>query len=1200
MTSTHPSRPGTDRTPVTPDARPLDPQARSADAPSPRQTARGLLGAALAGAFALAGCNSTDSPYAQETAAGTYLAKPDGSTFFVDENFGGQANNIQIVQQFYGRLVSVAYRAPLDPSAPASTPPNPTIVVHDEFVVDPRAESSWPADDYTLETNAVTGAQTLVIEADFSDTTGSSFGLSSADPTGRARFLRLLRGADAGRQIGDNGFVGSGIYTMVPRNAAVVLVFSDLLDPETLSDQAIRFLEGTPAIQPISPTPRYFADPNHGGLADFDADPGPEFYSTRIIVDAAVSELESAGSDPFVPANNRGFPASVDVNLANLNIRIPTRQLVGQSLPPLQNLTGARLSDAGAGTLDFGSASRDVVVAFRTGGNESVTGDPFNGYLPDETRPVVVSSQSAVITMAPVLTPADGPLTYRLPEVVFSSPLCATAPKAGDVIAQVPYFLRVLEDTGVDPNGVATNVSVELIEFPSTFAGPEQYEQTGLGPIQYRAPFTSESADRPECFLTIIPTPLGGVNAPDEGVATDASFALRFNEAIDPEPVEPYDSITLSRRDTPVLPTDYVPGTVEVNASLTLFRFRPTQPLGHVFGNTESYFFNLAGGNSAPRDLAGNEVSLLPVNPGGGGIELRISDQEPTTLTGGHVFRFSSRDEQFPFANPVANDRIDQIPQEEWSGTATLDVIRERLRGRSVVRFQQTVAQSTDKPLPNAMTIGEGTSLPLNPSGALTQWVWRYNDLGLNLYDQDFIRNGVEPGSLDIDVEGLYLTPFNSNPVFETYPEFEIAMAHTTVIPDEVVNPQNIPTDPNSGLGTDLSGNLVSQSEQPFQVVHPRSLGYTTQPGNTFQAPDGTLLVSLGLNDNVGISQQPETFTWRDTSIRTRGGTNASGTPLARTAQVTQIAPFLPFVDPMGMVDCTLPGAGNPLYPPGQVRTAGLPLMIQVKCYPTTGESTQNIFSHLLANPNTLRPAFRAYTSGGRDQAGLLIEVDPDAVNTATGGFDPLSTPTGASTDPLDDTVYFGGVDFVTRVSRAHSVWVPAYDPTGGLDTTFADIEGDTRFNVPEYLPATIYPASQPAGTDLRLEYRGAIAIASAGAGANELIESTNAFFTDPYGDYYESLPFELDLTQVDPMTVTYPPELGQIGNASCFDGSFSYPAANQNPNVAFFGGIDRWTSDLSTLTGATWIQTRITFIANIATNRVPEVSAIALNWRED
>ncbi len=181
-----------------------------------------LVAAAALPILAATGCNSTESADKVSNEVGSYVVG-SGSSFFVDENFGGQASSMRIAQQYYGRLVRIQ----------AQAGPNVTdgrLTLHEDFVIDPRAEDAWDENSYALETNPVTGEQVLFIKADYNDTV---LDLGEFE-TGRQRFIRLLKAADAGtRVVADNGFGQAGTYTMVPRNAAFVVILDDHVDPDT-------------------------------------------------------------------------------------------------------------------------------------------------------------------------------------------------------------------------------------------------------------------------------------------------------------------------------------------------------------------------------------------------------------------------------------------------------------------------------------------------------------------------------------------------------------------------------------------------------------------------------------------------------------------------------------------------------------------------------------------------------------------------------------------------------------------------------------------------------------------------------------------------------------------------------------------------------------------------------------------------------
>lgn len=1168
----------------------LRPEPRPLRRRGPASLGAGLaltLGASLP-LVGLAGCNSTESAEQVTNTAGTYLAD-GGNAFFVDSNFGGLASALRISRQFFGRLVNIQ----------AEDGQGGRLTLHTDFVIDPRAETGWPDEDYVLETNPVTGEQVLFIRANYNDTT---LDLGELE-TGRDRFIRLLRNADAGtRAIADNGFSGNATFTMVPRNAAVVFVFDDLIDPSTVNTSSVQVLVGDPTVTPFEA--RVFLDQNHGDSVSF-ANGGEAFHSTRLVVDPAISERDSFSSSTSLSVNLLGFPASVNSSVHNAEIRFQTQLPIGQVQPLLQNLSQSPLASTLNGSLDFASNTRDVVRAFRSGGQTDVTGDPGNGFLFDDTAPRIVGSRAGVTTSTPVVVDAAN-LIFDIPELRFSTAICDIDPRVGDIVAQSPFFAEVLEANSVSDTGIVNNLRVRLVVTPDDFTGPEQYQASGIGPISYRTAYDPASdAALAFCFVETTPTAPDASN-PTADVTTDVEFAVRFNEAIDPGPLEPYEGIALLRKDpalvdagveaTTILPTDFIPGTITNDANLTRFTFRPLQNLTHVFGNSESYFFQLTRGEQGPRDLAGNLVDAVPSR-----VAFQIDANLPTQETGGRVIRFNSPDEEFPFSDP-SGEFLAQLPRTEWFGNIDYDIVRGTVRPRSVVRSQVVVSQDPENFMVAQMVNGTGTSLPLNPLGARTQFCWRYLDVNLPLHQNRDIREGVDLSALDLDVEQILLNPLGSTPVFESFPEFSVSMSHSIRTPNEIINPNNRQlTDPGSGLTTNFDGNQLSLVEDAPSIVSARERGYDVDPGDRSVAADGTVLIPLAMNVGLPVEQW-STYTWRDTAIDARGGSSAIGTPVGRYGQLSGLNAFEPLMTMMGP-DCNLPGNPNPLYDTGSVRTAGLPLMVDVKCYPTNGTSSQNQFGHAWAhvvpgsNPAVTSnlPGFRAYSAGGINQSGALRIVDPDNEDVARGGFDPTSTPPGNPLPGVDNFVYYGALDLVTRVSRMHSIFYPAYAATAGPDLTPNTLATDLTFSNPNYLVPLTVPAIQPVGTEVQFEYRVTRNIVD----PDNASESTWAFRQDPYGDFYDSSP--VNYTPPEPGSI---PGVTIIGGASCFDGTFDYTVDAENPGAApgFVNGSDAWSPNLVDVSGVEgdWIQVRVTFINNIATGQFPQLSALALSWVQD
>lgn len=1132
-------------------------------------------------ALIAASCNSSTSVEVAPQVAGTYETAEDGSRYFVDPHFQGLSTEVRIAGQFYGRLVAIE----------AFDSSGARVRLHESFVVNPQAETGWDPVDHVLETNPVTGEQVLLINAVFDDTSA----VAGQVETGAARFQRLLRAADQGLiPIRDGGFAGAGSFSMVPNNAAVVVVFDDLIDSETLNNVSVQVTTGVPSITPFEA--RVFLDPSHGGEASFDGVRGAEFYSTRAIVDVAVSELDSFRAPAPLSVNLQGLPPSRDVNLSNVEVRIPTASLAGQTLPILQNPSGHGLTTSSNGSFDLGGPTRDVVRAFRSGGRTEVTGDANNGFLPDVTPPRLVGRQSIVIEERPALDlGAPRPLSFRLPRVTFTAETCATDPRPGDLIAITPFFAEVTEARSV-ANGVALDLPVRLVALPDDFLGPEQFEASGIGPADFRTAFDPErDAERARCFVRAEPTPLDPED-PTRGILPSSVFSVRFNEAIDPDRLEPYAGLGLTRRDPndgPLLATDHVPGTITNDANLEVFTFRPVLELAHVRDEEESYTFLMGDGPRGPRDLAGNEILAVP-----GPVTFQLAADQPTVRSGGRVSLFDAIDEEFPFADPSGAGLIAQTSRPEWFGNIEYDLVRGLVRPRSVVRSRVTVSQDPSNTMVSQMFQGTGTSLPLNPLGARTQFVWRYLDVGLPLHVNRTIDSPVDMTALDLDIERSYLSPVGSQVVFEDYGEFQMSLSHALATPNEVVNAARQLADPNSGVGANFDANSVSLIEDAPLVVSSRERGYRLEPGDLEVASDGTPLLPLPMNVGIPVEQY-ETYTWRDTGIDARGGTSAFGTPVSRYAQLTGIQAFTDG----GM--CLLPGIPNPLYATGDVRTAGLPLLFDLRCYPSVGTSSQNLFNHAWAhvvpfsNPavTTNLPGFRAYSAGGENQAGAQILIDPDSQTTALGGFNPASTPPGAALPGVDNVVYFGALDLVTRVSRMHSIFFPAYAADQGPDLTPENLDDNPTYGNPTYHEPVVVPALQPDGTAIQFEYRVARQVAGPDGSVLSAEEATWASRMDPYGDFYATTPINF----------TPPLDDGGVNSdvrgASCFDGSFQYLTVNENPGVAgsFAGGSESWTADLDQISGVDgdWIQVRVTFLNNIATGQFPELSALGLSWSQ-
>ena len=304
----------------------------------------------LGALVSLTSCGGGTSASSNSSAAGTILEHPAGSPtrsrrFVVDPNHGGRSAELHMTRLAWGRLVDVY---DLDEQGRRR-------LQHEDYVI--GADVTTNPIDLVLEISPVTLEESVIIRH------------TAGVPDSRydAIFSQLDRNL---RPVDDVGFENAGTFTMVPRNAVLVATFDDLIEPESVSADGLRLWVGNPPTLPF--IARVVPDYNHGDLTQVGGQ--TVFRSTRVILDPTVTQLESFQSDPPLPVNGVGFPPSTTVNLANLSLRLPTREQNSIGIERvLRNLSGHSLSLTQNGTIDFGSPSVDVLRFMRTGGRTQVT-----------------------------------------------------------------------------------------------------------------------------------------------------------------------------------------------------------------------------------------------------------------------------------------------------------------------------------------------------------------------------------------------------------------------------------------------------------------------------------------------------------------------------------------------------------------------------------------------------------------------------------------------------------------------------------------------------------------------------------------------------------------------------------------------------------------------------------------------------------
>lgn len=914
-----------------------------------------LRTAGLLAGLLLTACSQGSSPEASNVAPGTLLqnsSASDGFTYFLaGSHFGGGASSLVVERVLWGRLVDLYAEDPVSGLRQK--------LIRD-FLVRPELQSDGT--DYELEIHPVTQREELTILHAFGTPGFEAAFQPLRDEVGLPEFI-------------DKGMSANVLppFTAVPRNAAVVVEFNDLLDPATVNGSNVRALVGYPPTTPFEA--RIVPDRSRGGLV------GSTQYSTRIIIDPTISSEEA--QELGLSVNARGFPGATTALLINGGLRIPTKiNTTAAQFQILRNLSGNGPSLADSGSADTGSPTLDIVRGFRTGGSNLATGDLYNGYLYDVDPPVVMGTLQLSINSA---TGPVAPNQY-LATLTYEALACAVQPRAGDLLTANNGVFEVL--TPGAPLAGATVTDVGLLwlgDASGTSSAPQ------LGPGELRTPWTSGIGLNAGCFLTFeepadVP--------PVEDVPTNATMRITFSEAMDPDRVNAFDGVKIT--DNQVLSTNLlkrtVVGKVAASSNLLSFVFQPSMPFRHDTGGNETFDVDiisftdlLTGRIYGVTDLAGNTMGdLLPQ------VTFDVRDSDPEMITGGVSLRFESIDE-------------DGNGQPEVRGQVVPNLSQGKMQPRAVTRFS-TFLDTTGLSSAFVQNFGPplgGVVEPLSIYGSRVHAIWRYADMGFDLMDETYFN---------IDVEGLAWMIAGSGVQIDQFPEFEMSLAHSFYMPDEEWNQDPLAPvliHPLSGLTTTFADNVADDLE----VVSTKTNGYFIQSIDQFKTPSDTLMMPFPLNRNMPASAYSY-FTWRDTTKQVVGGPNNGGVPIPQGGPVP---------------------AGPVIYQTNLIPTLGLPLLMDFKTFPApTTANGLNLLN--IAGVNSIIPTaaapfnlpfYRAHSTGGIDANQAQQLIDPSTELTAIGGLDGFGAPTPAT----DNGFYYGNADFVTRVSVMHTIWFN----TGGI-----------------------------------------------------------------------------------------------------------------------------------------------------------------------
>ncbi|QDU85731.1 hypothetical protein Pla163_28640 [Planctomycetes bacterium Pla163] len=1080
---------------------------------------------------------------------GTQNQKP-GTTdefYIIDAHGSGQKQGLRMVEMYWGRLVNVT-----DASGD---------VIYRDFVIDPGLVGDSNGEG-TLAISSSLGSTTVDYEYSQNPVTGQeTFNVKSTnDPLdGEDNFDLALQVAASGvNQISFSGVSDIGSLSRIPRNGAIVVHFDDMLDEESIIlNDTVKILTGSPPTEAFDA--RLLADPNHGGI-----DPASgEFVSTRLIIDTTISAFELGGDVGSLPLNSLGLPTADSQSAANVAILFPTTvaSSTGQ-FRRLTNLNGKPLFNVGNGPV-ASSPSNDVVRAMRTG----TVADPDNGFLFDATRPRLLASQGVVVTAAvPPAGVGVGDAEYGYVwdiDYAFLTPTCGVLPVAGEDVIQFSntLYANVIGTTNIVtdppsplPGGGVNSVSTLRVEIPrlasflpeasSTFdpTDPQDVfdflENDVIGTSVMQFPWRPASmTGQSSCFAAFSP---GAGVAPASEVPNNAQITLRFSEPMDPASFGAFSSFQVTRvpaSATPFNAYDYVIGSVSFAPDLREFRFQPLLPfsnqpqgsLGTVDAGVDANLTYHLGVTSSVdgglRDLFGNPLGDVIEN-----VEFDVIDDSVATVAnGGYVFRFE--DDMLDETGNGRSDIDGQFNQDQLNGT---------LLPRPVSNFSRTI--DVNQPIVALMNLPAvaGVQTPLSNLGSRLHALWRYADLGLTMSakDREFTN---------IDIEFTYLSPVGGQIVSAFYPEFFMGIAHGCCVPDEFQDQlTGFPEEPLSGYKNNSSfaeTYLTIPGATP-QEVHPRESGFTVASSELFTAETGTPLLRMPMNRGISEGERT-TFTWRDAAITERGAlaptgqTKGAGVPLKQE-----------------VANLNLPQCWGSIYGGGTDRgvpTTGLPILMEYRTYPTETLALIN-FGISISSGSSRNPFHRAFSTGGYNTQDAAVVKNPDTQTSPTGGFNgnPLAgAPLGSTTPGLDNTVYYGQVDFVVRLSRAHTVPI---DANGISD--------------PNYRAVTLEPsaANQPLGTSVELAYRGHDTPIPLTGDPGRILDASNL---DAYGD-------------------EVPPGDGFTTGANC--GSTNYSIFTfDSPN---------WSSDLNDVDGSRYVQVRFTFVNNLSSRLAPVLDSFGVAYQ--
>jgi hypothetical protein len=913
---------------------------------------------------------------------------------------------------------------------------------------------------YTLGLNPITQRESLTISASSST---STFTTAFSDATSGLSSLQ------------SKAFDEPAPFTKVARNGSVKLIFSEFLDPATVDRQTLQVLIGTSEENFQSLEIRYVVKEGIG------QDGQPKGI---VILDPTVSRLDSEGLG--IPENGVGFPESVGLIDPNVKLRIPTatNPFLNQNFL-LTNKTGTETFDVvrdstGTSILEpheFAGFDPVSVRAFRTGN----TSDVFNGFLIDSLKPDLIVSQA--VTIASVVEIGFlRTITYAIDALGCR----AVTPKIGDVVEANGAVVQIT--SVVDPSDNSAYVVTGSLLSGSLPAGT--VGASGVLTTKY----TLADAPVQLCFVTITPAP-GTLPATD--VDPFATFSVRFSEPIDISTVRSLDSMVLASTDEATFTTsdaddgwNSAGGESVANYIDRLPGFGPGSGSGNIMfgpvsvtGDAQGFTMAPVAGVTDPFDPGATMGISLALRDGSTGIlDLSGNSLNFNGFVAGHNSQPSTQftlagtppsDSYFALRGNGVDEDNDQAP--EYGGQVGAQLGDGILRGRALSRFSRQ-ADQTNQYVGQRLKFTSGIMTPLVPAGAVLQTIWGYHHLGFGLTSN---------AEFNLDVEGLNWSPFEGVLFDDSFARYSLALAHSRRFPDDYIDPASgYPDYQNSGLrrlsSNDFDENIFGYGQNASTYADLDEVicfdsSYSISNVNKFQTSGGVFMYPW--------PDFQTTYTWRDTGYpKPNGGSLEGGNPLNGYGVPIRVV-----------------SAAPPTYAKGYYPSIALPLLMRYRCYPRGGEWGFNGFQISIMVGSSNIPAFRVFSSGGQDTAPTWQFVVPDSAPRGThpyGGYVTSGVGQGNTTKGFGPELYWGQVDFVTKVSKVYTHWF------------------DFGANLASLSAVTLEPTQSQAqpGTSVLVDYRASTAVLDTGC-TNEAtpLDDASASF-DAYGDYESTGCGQVDL----------------------------------------------------------------------------------------